>query len=441
MKLTKVLLANVWSDGNKGDFAITLGIIKLLKKINPNVAITIMSMFGINEFKFLASEYKLLSNYADKIIGSPYPTYFSYEYYNLTRVRRQALDVYSFIISFAKLILIFINKKIGSSFLFVKEVLDSDLVILVGGNYINSSNIFGTIFYLFRVLYPALICIVLKKPYIMLGHSIWNINDRLAKNLLRFIIDNSMLVTVREQISHKVLTSDIGVKNKVFVFPDLAFALVEDLKAQTSTSHEVLTVGFSIRQWNFPNTKNPEEYRERFRRAIVKFIEFLRTYYGAKILLIPLCSGPIPIENDIWECMQIFKEVVHLREISIVTTPFNLEDIFKLYSNLDLHIGVRMHSIIFASMCGIPSIAIGYQGHKTLGIINQLGLSRYYLDINNVNYHNLKQYFEALQSEKDSIRKILSSKVEEFNKNLFTKLLNYLSFLIYLQENNILKRD
>jgi len=422
MKLAKVLLANVWSDRNKGDYAITLGTIKCLKRIYPNVEIVLMSMFGANEFKYVSSEYRLLSSHADKVVGGLYPTYFSYGYEKMTRICQRILDIYSFFTSLVKLILISISRKMRARILPIKELVDSDLVILVGGNYINSSNVFGAIFYLFRVLYPALVCIILKKPYIMLGHTIWNINDVVSRVLLRYVVDRSLLVVVREEVSYRFLIRDIKTKNRVFVLPDLAFALANEVGNHKAIPRNSLIIGFSLRQWNFPKARDPKASMENYRKAISRFIEFLRTKYNAKILLIPLGSGPLVIEHDFLECLEIFKRVNQLGGVHIAKKPSSLQDIFELYSGLNIHVGVRLHSIIFASMCDVPSIAIGYQGHKTLGVAKQLGLSKYYVDITNVSAEKLILLFEKLQQESDVIKTTLSNRVKALHYELFTKL-------------------
>ncbi len=422
MKRTKILLVNVWSDRNKGDYAITLGTIKLLKSINSNIIIYAMSLFGANEFKFLSSEHKLLSSHVDKVVGGLYPTYISYGYEKMTRVRQRILDIYSFLSSFVRLILVSISRRIiGSRILPLEELSNSDLVIVVGGNYIYSSNVFGAMFYLFRVLYPVFICIILRKPYVILGHTIWNINDRLSKALLRFVIDRATFVTVREKISYEVLKFNVKTRNRVFVLPELAFALADEVgTTYTTVSRDTLVVGFSIRGWDFQGVKDSKRLLENYRTAISQFISFLRTRYDAEIVLIPLGSGPLYIEHDASECLEILKRVSHLGKIYVSPTPQNLQDIFKLYSSLDLHIGVRLHSVLFAFMCGVPSIAIGYQGHKTIGIINQLGLSKYYLDIADINCNRLKLVFETLLRENNHVRKILSSKAEEIRLKLLT---------------------
>lgn len=414
-KRPKIILANVWSDRNKGDYAITLGTIKCLRKIYPNARVIVMSMFGANEYRFLSSEYKSLRRYVDEVIGGLYPTYFSYGYERMNRIRQRILDAWSFLISLIKLLIIsiFASKRVRSRIL-PTELLNSTLVILVGGNYINSSNMFSAIFYLFRVLYPSFVCTALKKPYAILGHTIWNINDRLSKALLRFVIDNATLVVVREEVSRNILTSNVRVKNKVLVFPDFSFALADEIRIHKTTSQGPLIIGFSIRRWNFPELKYQNNYRE----AIVGLIKFLRINYNAKILLIPLGSGPLLIERDLSECMEIFKRTKYLGEINIVKTPLDLQDVFKLYSNLDFNIGVRLHSIIFASMCHVPSIVIEYQGHKAIGIAHSLGLHEYYISINNVSGGRLISLFKRLQENSDAIRIVLADSIKSFQHKL-----------------------
>ena len=54
-----------------------------------------------------------------------------------------------------------------------------------------------------------------------------------------------------------------------------------------------------------------------------------------------------------------------------------------MYGCLDLLVGTRFHSVIFAMTASVPVLAIEYE-HKTSGIMHDLGLDEWVYDISTV---------------------------------------------------------
>ena len=76
------------------------------------------------------------------------------------------------------------------------------------------------------------------------------------------------------------------------------------------------------------------------------------------------------------------------------TEPFQVEtlrdhyELKAMYGELDMLVGTRFHSVIFALTAGVPCIGIAYE-HKTRGIMRELGLERWVIDIEAVTADDL----------------------------------------------------
>jgi colanic acid/amylovoran biosynthesis protein len=85
-------------------------------------------------------------------------------------------------------------------------------------------------------------------------------------------------------------------------------------------------------------------------------------------------------------------------------------DLKAAYGHLDILIGTRMHSVIFALTEGVPSLAIGYL-HKTRGLMRMVGLEDCMLDIDNIQMDQMTQVLEKLWSERNAVRARIQGKV------------------------------
>jgi polysaccharide pyruvyl transferase WcaK-like protein len=65
------------------------------------------------------------------------------------------------------------------------------------------------------------------------------------------------------------------------------------------------------------------------------------------------------------------------------------------YGQMDLFIASRLHSGIFAIGAGTPTLFLGYLT-KTQGITTRLGLSNYFLDINEISQSKLMERINYL---------------------------------------------
>ena len=79
-------------------------------------------------------------------------------------------------------------------------------------------------------------------------------------------------------------------------------------------------------------------------------------------------------------------------------------DVLKAaYGHVDMLLGTRLHSNIFALSEGVPIVAIGYQ-YKTRGVLRMLGLERWMLDIEQVSEETLVPLLCEAWAEREHTR-------------------------------------
>ena len=103
-------------------------------------------------------------------------------------------------------------------------------------------------------------------------------------------------------------------------------------------------------------------------------------------------------------------------------SPYELK---ALISNFDGFLGTRMHSNIFATSVGVPTVAIAYE-KKTNGIMHMLDLNDYVVEINNISSDELIFKINKIMNGKNNaiIRKKLNSKIVDIRKEVMEKMKN-----------------
>src|SRR5699024_1623610 len=68
----------------------------------------------------------------------------------------------------------------------------------------------------------------------------------------------------------------------------------------------------------------------------------------------------------------------------------------SVYGECDYVIGTRFHSVIFALSEGTPAIAIGYGGNKGRGIMRDIGMPEYVVEIEDFNFVEIAERFTRM---------------------------------------------
>lgn len=395
----KIVIACCWSYYNKGDAAIALATIKLIQKVVPNVEITMLT-FDHHSFmkhkKELGDSIKVLP--MPSITDSLRPLRILFG--TASHVGLKGLFGLLFLIlSLASMPLL---RRLDSQLeRTLRSIDNSNLVIIVGGNYIYSH--FGFYIHTIPIVYAKFLR---KKKTVMLGHSIGPFEDTLSRAVARLILHRTNLITYREELSSLYVRKNLSINPpNAFVSCDMAFFL-QLPKATCEVLESQPRVGITVRRWLF---KQPNLYKRYIDSIVQTAFNLMKD--GFEVYLIPF-SYIVGGEDDLGLCKIIYSKLsaIHPKKIYLLNvkeeSPASL---VKMMRKLRLHIliGTRMHSVIMASLAGIPSVIISYQHFKAHGISQQLGLHKYVINIENINYHRLisciKKLFKHYEEERANI--------------------------------------
>ncbi|NJP07613.1 MAG: hypothetical protein HC837_19340 [Chloroflexaceae bacterium] len=125
---------------------------------------------------------------------------------------------------------------------------------------------------------------------------------------------------------------------------------------------------------------------------------------GGRVVCLPQVCGPSLMEEDMLPARRIAAQLGNASDaLMVIETAPPTDVLHAAYGLTDLLIGTRMHSNIFALTNGVPVVAIGYR-HKTMGMMEMLGLERYVIDIAQVDSNTLTALLQAAWNEHATLR-------------------------------------
>lgn len=260
-------------------------------------------------------------------------------------------------------------------------------------------------------LYAMALGLLAGKPVYVFPQSIGPFSRRWEHLLAKWVLKRVRVVMAREPISLRQLQSWGLTSRCCYLLPDPAFAFSG---APVSAAEEWLRshgirlaqdgplLGMTVIDWR---AQNPHfGLQARYEAACVGALRFFVEQYGGKAFLFPQAWGPSASQDDRIPARRIAGQLGDLaHSVLVIEEPLSPDLLKSVYGLMDLFVGTRMHSNIFALSQGIPVIAIGYQ-HKTQGIIRMIGLDRWVIDIQQVSEQTLIEMLNELWKEQNVVR-------------------------------------
>ncbi|MHA1679832.1 MAG: polysaccharide pyruvyl transferase family protein [Promethearchaeota archaeon] len=242
---------------------------------------------------------------------------------------------------------------------------------------------------------PMDIAINLKKPLVLLPQTIGPFNTLYGSYKAKKILNRANIIFTREQLSRKLVLRYAREENPEYM-PDLAFLMETDdsfFLRNFDANRNYIGVNISgllynsVREYEFIATHQLEN-KIRYKDLIANVIEALMKEtddINATILLIPHTYSHEKKTSDLQACLEIFGEFKNKNKnrVEIIDSNLSAEEIKGVISHCEFFVGSRMHSCIAALSSGVPLFAIGYS-HKYKGIMRELGVSEFVLDISGV---------------------------------------------------------
>jgi len=217
------------------------------------------------------------------------------------------------------------------------------------------------------------------------------LNQNWSRKFTALTLNRFQLLGVRDQGS-KNLLKDIGVKKEVELTVDPVFGLYDPLANKRQQIKGKIEVGISVRPWSV-------DYLGELATALNQFARDK----NIKFILFPMHQGS---DNEISNQLKRKLE----SEAEILELPEAAEAALKAFSQLDLFVGVRLHSLIFALLNQVPLLALSYDP-KIEGLMAEIDYLPL-LKLKGLEAAEVVESLEAVFAERYSLRK----KIKKFLK-------------------------
>ena len=308
---------------------------------------------------------------------------------------------------------------------------NTQVCFVKGGGFLHdyTGGIVG-VYTMYYLLFHIKLALKMKKPVYIMPNSYGPFKSKKTAKMVNKILNKCEIVTARESISASEQTN--GLQRPIELFPDLAFFLeqtkqdnIKEYLQKYEINENDKYVAITVRPYRFYNADNPSQKYENYKKAFVKFIEYLEQKNYIPLLVVHTRSDN-EHENDeicIREIEQMLKK--NSKAMIIKEDNLNCKDLKAIYSLCDFVVGTRFHSVIFSLQNQIPCIAITYGGNKGEGIMKDIGLDEFTVKIQELSFEKLQEKFENMETQREIIKQkiqIYLKKADDKYKRLIQEI-------------------
>ncbi len=271
---------------------------------------------------------------------------------------------------------------------YMKALCESDIVLISGGHHL--TDILGSRNY-YNLAINYLIPIFESKKVYLMPQSIGPVNNTRMRYTTKFILDHVQSIAYRDN-SSKIFLKELNVKVPFKYVPDIVFSL--------SSSQEKINkkeIGIAL-YCSYVGDKQ----KKLFPIVIKNLIDVIITY-ALKGYQFTIISMDI---NDIQYAKKIIKECnARLKRDCIkLEKPKsnNISDVISLFSNKEMILAYKTHSVIFSLVNAVPVVAIAYHS-KSIEFMEAVNLDTYTLRDINASKKNLSVLINEILADRENI--------------------------------------
>ncbi|EXU75227.1 MULTISPECIES: colanic acid biosynthesis pyruvyl transferase WcaK [Erwinia] len=401
----KILLVGNHTCGNRGDGAILRGLIDSLGQVKNDLEIDVISRYPVSSGYLLGQTilpdelFLELKKGKNKLAD---------------KVRRRLMP---------KIMMAHISGRGWHKLLPVPKYLRDfsdklqqyDAVIQVGGSFF--VDLYGPLQF-----EHSLCALLAKKPLFMIGHSVGPFQKKSFNEIANFVFSRVDRLVLRESVSLEMMKRGNITTQKVIPGSDTAF-LVRARQVE-QPGHNLLhwqqviaankTIAITVRKLA-PFDKRlgvtQQQYEMAFARVVDAMIE-----RGYQVVALSTCTGIDSYGNDDRMIAITLRDHVKQKDkYHVVMDEFNDLELGMLLAQCHLTIGTRLHSAIISMTFGTPAVAINYE-HKSLGVMNQLGLPDMATDVKSLMDGTIINKVNGILDNYDAVKQQVNSAVSEEQK-------------------------
>ena len=359
--IKKFFIIGGYAHSNPGDIAILKTTVRRLHTLHPGSHFVIWS-----DRKNFSVE--LSGEISSEIFWYRCPSFFAGDHV----LPRALLYLFRLTYPFSQTFVRWVSSEKGGAV--VRKMRECECIIFVGGGYINSNYVFD----LMQMYQLGCLAGEAKKPVYFLGQTIGPFSDPWHKTIAESMLRRAKRIVIREKYSRVELSK----------FPDKILEGIDDavdfhttatsaisgtlLECLRRTDDSQLLLGLSLRSAGktFDST------------GLVDCLNrFNTTSAGGrlKVIFIPMTTS---IHSDDRKEAALLERVPNRNfELLVADGPLTVEDRFFAISKVDLLLGMRFHSLVFALSSGVPCIGLyanDYYFRKNWGLLEAYGMERFW---------------------------------------------------------------
>lgn len=396
-----ILITHVYSEKNAGDAAILQVMQEQIQGLFPQAEIKYASAKRSADSKNTVSSFLYLCLYSNngyliKILRTIYillaSTLWAYTY--------KFFKINSYV---------FLPKETKK---LCQAIIQADLILPVGGGYINGKDNLKSWIILIIQLHTLVIGKLLHKKIILYSQSIGPFGNKLQMDMACKVLKNMDGIIARENKTTMMLKKMGIKKNILHRSVDAAFIFDEPLRKSVIKSKTEKMIGITVRNWL------PETQQELFEEQIAIFCKHLIEVKNYQVFLIPQVTSPEHNDDDRIPGKKIKNILKNNKKLILLEKSYTAGQLKNIYKDMNYLIGTRMHSVIFSLTENVPCIAIEYE-YKTRGIMEELGLDRFTIKIEDVTAEKLIHMFNILEENRSKYLNTLKTSIKNYQKQAY----------------------
>lgn len=280
---------------------------------------------------------------------------------------------------------------------FWRALKQSDLLIFGGGQEIQDQ---ASVVFLISGLLKIVLAYWTRIPVMCYAIGVGPLKTNIGRLLARFVLNRVTSLSVRDEESKRQLL-ELGIKNvsievtadpALFLNPEIPKRICGNFEWPEGTGPRII---ITPRRWyHYRHYFLPMQFRaklfplygqkqfEWLQGEIAHAADVLIRQVDAQIVLCPMRSSKRqsdPGQDDDQVCSNILEVMSHRKNVCIWREANSPEELKGAFKKADLVIGMRMHSLMFAAMLGIPIIAISILS-KHKAFLQQVGQETFCID-------------------------------------------------------------
>lgn len=367
-----VVIVDAWTDDNRGDCALQLGLIQMVRDIAPGAKVTGIFRFGHNELAEAEPEIAYTAAALDGYIGGPRRTLYARQ----NGVRRSiGLHKLFSLFSFVELAFWLVLYRLGLSAVVLRPVrnafdhmANADVVIWKGKNFRAYGGL-GGLQRQMTLTCNGLIASLLNSNVHCVNASIWPVSESIEGKLVKLSLQRCQSVGVRDRES-KANAEALSLREVRFDY-DLSFYLLRHLATDDALARWKLerkvgrTAAITVTSWGSASQ------RRQYLAQLTDGLEELKARGFTGIVVVPQVTRQAEDNSEDVVLLGDAAKNLGLEFENLQGAPA-IEQLLEIYSRCDLLIGTRMHSCAFALMVETPFVAIAYDHGPKWGVLEEI---------------------------------------------------------------------